>query len=72
LTTLPALAVRIASLAAIALSLAGCVLGLSAPPGDFCLIANPITFADADTEETRDQIVRHNAKWVCVCDGECE
>jgi hypothetical protein len=55
----------------ILVSLGGCALG-SSVTSEYCLIANPITFSESDTVETRLQIHRHNAKWVCVCEDECE
>ena len=51
---------------------AGCEIGSGAPtPGEYCLIAEPIRFSDADTGETKRQIDRHNAKWQCVCEAQC-
>lgn len=55
----------------ILVSLGGCALG-SSVTSEYCLIANPITFSESDTVGTQAQIHRHNAKWVCVCEGECE
>ena len=57
---------------AILVSLGGCALGSSVPMSEYCLIASPITFSESNTVGTRFQIHRHNAKWVCVCEDECE
>jgi len=38
---------------------------------DFCTIARPIHDSPADTQETRLQILSHNAKFACVCEGIC-
>ncbi len=43
----------------------------SVVPTEYCLIAEPISFSDADTAETRRQIDEHNARWACVCDAQC-
>ncbi len=56
----------------ILVSLGGCALGSSVLTSEYCLIANPITFSENDTVGTQAQIHRHNAKWVCVCEDECE
>lgn len=50
--------------------LAGCA-SVSSAASEFCQIAEPITWAEADTQETLRQIHRHNAKWLCVCEGDC-
>ena len=58
---------------AMVIFVSGCVIGSGAPtPGEYCLIAGPIGFSDADTPNTKREIDRHNAKWVCVCEGVCE
>ena len=58
---------------AMVIFVAGCGIGFGGPtPGEYCLIAEPIRFSDADTSETKREIDRHNSKWVCVCEDECE
>ena len=58
---------------AMVIFVAGCEIGSDAPtPGEYCLIAGPIGFSDADTANTKREIDRHNATWQCVCDGVCE
>ena len=52
---------------------AGCGIGFGGnpTPGEYCLIAEPIRFSNADTSETKCEIDRHNAKWQCVCEAQC-
>ena len=58
---------------AMVILVAGCVTGSDAPtPGEYCLIAEPIRFSDADTASTKREIDRHNAKWQCVCEAICD
>jgi hypothetical protein len=52
------------------ITLSGCGT-VSAVPDSYCRIANPITFSDQDTAETRSQIEEHNAAWVCACEADC-
>ena len=59
---------------AMVIFVAGCGIGSGGnpTPGEYCLIAEPIRFSDADTGETKRQIDRHNAKWRCVCEAICD
>ena len=66
--TLPTLLILTAI--TILILLPGCA-SVSSAASEFCQIAEPITWAEADTQETRQQIHRHNAKWMCVCEGDC-
>jgi len=38
---------------------------------DFCQIALPIKDSPDDTEKTRQQVLLHNAKWLCLCQNVC-
>ena len=62
---------RLASTSAailIAITLSACA---TASGDSYCRIADPITFSDLDTAETRAQIEEHNAEWVCACEHDC-
>src|SRR5690606_7668962 len=67
--TLPMLLILTAILLMM-ITLPGCA-SVSSVPSEYCAIAEPITWAEADTQETLQQIHRHNAKWLCVCEGGC-
>lgn len=51
------------SFAILSLLLAGCGPTASV----FCQVAQPITYSRNDTQETRAQIVEHNAVWTELC-----
>ncbi len=53
------------------ITLAGCGTGSPAPAGEFCRIYQPIYDSAADTPGTRAQVLRENAKYECLCDGDC-
>lgn len=39
---------------------------------DFCKLDRLITYdSRVDSEETQDEIVKHNARYLCVCEGLC-
>jgi hypothetical protein len=42
-----------------------------ATSSDFCLIALPIMDSPRDSDLTRQQVLVHNAKFACVCEGFC-
>lgn len=45
--------------------LSGC--GNKIVASNYCAIAEPISFSDLDTAETRRQIDRHNVAWDTLC-----
>ena len=51
--------------------LAGCATATPVPAIDFCRIYQPIHDSPQDTEETRAQVLRENAKFECVCNQDC-
>lgn len=55
----------------IAIMPSACAIDSGVPTSDYCRIYRPITWTEADTVETVRQITRENAKYVCICDGEC-
>ena len=55
---------------ATALALSGCATS-SAVIDTSCTLFSPITFSSKDTPETRQQVERHNSKWVCRCRKDC-
>lgn len=67
--TLPLLLILTAILSMM-IMLPGCA-SVSSVPSEFCQIAEPITWAEADTQETRQQIHEHNARYMCVCENIC-
>lgn len=55
---------RLISLSLMLSALASC----SSFKGDpSCLVFKPITFSELDTQETKEQIVEHDTKWLRVC-----
>jgi hypothetical protein len=59
----------------ILLILYGCASGTKEPDNrtssDFCYIALPIRDHANDTPETRQQVLIHNSKFACLCEGIC-
>lgn len=54
------------------ISLTGCAIDTNdKATSDYCLIALPIYDSPKDTQKTRDQILAHNARFECVCNGFC-
>ena len=53
--------------ALLALMLSGCQTTPTGGTRVACAAFGPITYADADTPETIDQIVGHNAAWDAIC-----
>jgi hypothetical protein len=51
--------------------LSACATDSSAPTSDYCRIYEPISWATNDTPQTVQQIVRENAKYLCLCNNEC-
>jgi hypothetical protein len=38
---------------------------------NYCLIYEPITWSEQDTQDTRDRIDRENGEFECTCNTEC-
>lgn len=50
--------------------LTGCAT--STPGSDsYCLVYEPIFMSSEDSWETKDQIVRENSKYECLCNHDC-
>lgn len=63
------------ALATLALMLAGCQMVGATTGTDVtrvaCLSFEPITFSSSqDSEETRRQVISHNAAWTALCDDQ--
>jgi hypothetical protein len=53
------------------LIVAGCAAATPAASDSYCLVYRPVYTAAADTEATVRQVVANNAKYDCLCGGEC-
>jgi hypothetical protein len=51
--------------------LGGCATSTPVPIDDYCQLYAPIHDSAIDTDETRAQVLRENAKFECLCRRDC-
>ncbi len=51
--------------------LSGCATSIPATTNDYCRVYQPIYDSRHDTPTTRDQVLRENGKFECICHKNC-